>query len=374
MAKTTTAAAVSSPPPSSRRRASRPRDLYSDSPDIEKPPRLSLARAELDDDSFHERPPRLSTGLDDIEPEDGRRAGQGHRPRDSFGTLRFSEHFGDLVDDEEESSLDNLAATAADLMDELIDDDDYQAAIGEENTTRNLRALMEIDPNSVSRLSAAGGYSSRSSSVGTDGEPTFQFEIPEQSRLSLGKSDASNLIEDEAEGSDVEADVDVDDVESDREDSEPVPLEEPLPLDDDIVEYESVSPAADYSLAVDLPKPDEVLVGNIATPEPLLRQKASNSDRRANPLKPAQRTVKTLHRSRLGNEYPSLPQAVVKKLASTYSRSCGGNGKISKETAQALSLASDWFLEQVSEDLATYSSHAKRTTVEEADVVTLMKR
>jgi histone H3/H4 len=89
---------------------------------------------------------------------------------------------------------------------------------------------------------------------------------------------------------------------------------------------------------------------------------------------PTERIPKTLHRSKFGTEYPSLPPAVVKKLASTYSRACGGNGRLNKETVLALSQASDWFFEQISDDLATYSTHARRKTIEEADVITLMKR
>jgi histone H3/H4 len=373
MAKTTKTSASSPPPLSSRRSASRLRELYSGSPDVGKPPRLSLPRADLDDDSFHEVPPRLSVGLDDLEPEDGRRAVQGQRGRESFGTLRFSERFGDLVDDDGDSSLDGLAATATGLMAGLIDDDDYEAAMGDENTTRNLRALMEIDGNTVSRLSNAGDYPSSPSSDATDGEPTFQFEIPEDSRLSLSKSDASQLVEDEAE------DAATDHVESDDEQQLPMPPEDGVGLIEDAVdavEYDSSSQAAeDYGNGVeDLPASNTELERDIATPEPLLRQMVSNSDRQANASKAKERIAKPLHRSRLGNEYPPLPQAVIKKLASTYSRSFGGNGKISKDTVQALSLASDWFLEQVSDDLATYASHAKRTTIEEADVITLMKR
>jgi len=37
-------------------------------------------------------------------------------------------------------------------------------------------------------------------------------------------------------------------------------------------------------------------------------------------------------------------------------------------------LASDWFFEQVSDDLGAYSKHAGRKTIDESDVVTLMAR
>jgi len=48
--------------------------------------------------------------------------------------------------------------------------------------------------------------------------------------------------------------------------------------------------------------------------------------------------------------------------------------KLNKETLNAIMQASDWFFEQVSDDLEAYSKHAGRKTIEESDVVTLMAR
>jgi len=79
--------------------------------------------------------------------------------------------------------------------------------------------------------------------------------------------------------------------------------------------------------------------------------------------------------SKHGIAYPSLPAGVVKKLATTYART-GGNSKakISKDTLDAIMQATDWFFAQVSDDLGTYAQHAGRKTIDESDVVTLMKR
>ena len=79
--------------------------------------------------------------------------------------------------------------------------------------------------------------------------------------------------------------------------------------------------------------------------------------------------------SRYGIPYPSLPLGVVKKLASTFARS-GGNSKskIDKDTMPAIMQATDWFLEQAADDLRTYAKHAGRRTIDESDVITLMKR
>lgn len=73
-------------------------------------------------------------------------------------------------------------------------------------------------------------------------------------------------------------------------------------------------------------------------------------------------------------QYPSLPSGVVKKLATTFGRHGGQNAKISKDTLAAIMQASDWFFEQVSEDLGAYAEHRGGKTIDESDVVTLMRR
>jgi histone H3/H4 len=76
-----------------------------------------------------------------------------------------------------------------------------------------------------------------------------------------------------------------------------------------------------------------------------------------------------------GIQYPSLPAGVVKKLATTFARTSGNNKiKINNETVDAIIQASDWFFEQVSDDLGAYAQHAGRKTIDESDVVTLMAR
>lgn len=88
--------------------------------------------------------------------------------------------------------------------------------------------------------------------------------------------------------------------------------------------------------------------------------------------KPQKKTKKI---SRHGIEYPSLPPAFVKRVAQTSLQSSGlGSSKISADTLTALTQASEWFFEQLGDDLGAYSNHAKRKTIEESDVVTLMRR
>lgn len=84
---------------------------------------------------------------------------------------------------------------------------------------------------------------------------------------------------------------------------------------------------------------------------------------------------KELKVSRHGIPYPSLPVNVVKKLATTFARSNGTRkSQLSKETLEAIMEASDWFFEQVSDDLGAYARHAGRRMINESDMITLMKR
>ncbi|CAK7203782.1 hypothetical protein SEUCBS139899_006529 [Sporothrix eucalyptigena] len=80
-----------------------------------------------------------------------------------------------------------------------------------------------------------------------------------------------------------------------------------------------------------------------------------------------------------GIAYPSLPVGVIKRIAQTFvSSGSSGTGKskakLSPETVAALSTASDWFFEQVGVDLQRYAKHAGRKTIDESDVMLLMRR
>lgn len=79
--------------------------------------------------------------------------------------------------------------------------------------------------------------------------------------------------------------------------------------------------------------------------------------------------------SRYGIPVPNLPSGVVKKIASRFAPTkAGSKAKIAKPTMAVLEQATSWFFEQISEDLEAYSKHASRKTIDESDVLTLMKR
>jgi histone H3/H4 len=78
--------------------------------------------------------------------------------------------------------------------------------------------------------------------------------------------------------------------------------------------------------------------------------------------------------SRHGIEYPSLPPGVVKRLATTFAKTSGAKGKITPDAMKAIMQASDWFFEQIGDDLQAYAKHAHRKTIDESDMLTLMRR
>jgi histone H3/H4 len=335
---------------STTRRASRAASIVGNggSP-VPEPPRLSMARQDLDDDSFHEAPPRFSVHPDEEDMEDERRAYVRRDDRSSFGDLRFADVLADLEPDIEEEEEDD-DVEEGDGMDDVISD----GVLGENGTTRNLRELMGED----AELDADEGPFDPNE---TEGEPTFQFKFPDRSRTSIAPEEIPSQHLDDVIPAGAEFGREPD---SYVEESFLPGMDHEVAGDDSVVEDRAdeaaVEDPTDYMEAQD-PTVDPVQDPT----EPMVVAKAS---------KTTVKTSRVLHQSKHGIPYPSLPSAVVKKLASTFSRSAGGNGKINKETVAALTEASDWFFEQVSEDLAAYASHARRKRIDESDMIALMKR
>ncbi|KAH8703830.1 centromere kinetochore component CENP-T-domain-containing protein [Talaromyces proteolyticus] len=151
---------------------------------------------------------------------------------------------------------------------------------------------------------------------------------------------------------------------------EPEPLENEgdfaLELDQPAVGFASSSDNGDAGDFGDFPVADPEQVSEAGTPGIVgggLRDERTTRGKKEKKL------------SRHGIPVPNLPSAVVKKLAMRFARS--GNArkaKMNKETLAAVEQASEWFFEQASEDLATYAKHANRRTIDESDVMTLMRR
>ena len=185
------------------------------------------------------------------------------------------------------------------------------------------------------RLSLAGS-DIRPRVLADDTEDTFVFTIPPRDVPDIQRSDdaVESPLRDSGENNDFgEMDTIVDDNAEDVWDA--------MQEDVDVSMAESTVQGADITLAN--------------------KQKAARKKR-----------VKV---SKHGIQYPSLPAGVVKKLATMYARTSGNSKtKISKDTLDAILQASDWFFEQVSDDLGAYAEHAGRKTIEESDVITLMGR
>lgn len=85
---------------------------------------------------------------------------------------------------------------------------------------------------------------------------------------------------------------------------------------------------------------------------------------------------KKLKLTRKGNTVPALPSSLVKRTAiDSMTRIGKRRPTVSRESLAALEQATEWFFEQVGEDLEAYSDHAKRRKrIDDTDVITLMKR
>lgn len=80
--------------------------------------------------------------------------------------------------------------------------------------------------------------------------------------------------------------------------------------------------------------------------------------------------------TRNGIEIPSLPSSLVRRVAvEAMTRKGKRKPVIDRASLKALEQATEWFLEQVGEDLEAYSNHAGRTKrIIAGDVLTLMRR
>ncbi len=127
----------------------------------------------------------------------------------------------------------------------------------------------------------------------------------------------------------------------------------------------------DQDLFVGMPGLDEEpeVTQNMDLPEPTELEPVAT--KRAEMRGPVKKTIKV---SKHGHEYPSLPPAVVKRLAQNFAKASGAKGKITPDALRAIMQATDWFFEQLGDDLQAYAHHAGRKTIDESDVLTLMKR
>lgn len=216
-------------------------------------------------------------------------------------------------------------------------------------------------------------------SPGTDGEPTFVFRIPEQARRrsTLGQTVQRLDDGDEVENQDAESSDEL--AEEDLNDEQVVPTIEPeLHVDLDGQQFgndTTLDKVIDESASSDDEEEDEpILHASRKISGSQLKLVDTTLQSIQEPTKIRTNEPRQKYTSRHGIEYSSLPSSTIKKIATTIIRSTGSKSRLDKDTLASLSQATDWFFEQVADDLGAYARHAKRKTIEEADVIMLMKR
>ncbi|EKD15677.1 uncharacterized protein L3040_005976 [Drepanopeziza brunnea f. sp. 'multigermtubi'] len=346
------------PTPQARNNAGSRRLAEEEDPDDENAlprPRFSLPGFEEDEDEDDSLllPPH-SAGLEDENltiqsVERARRAISEQPPRlsrGSFGSVRLSDVFADL----NESGLGRDDYDSSYLAERTFGDLDFP--VGEDGVLdgENTDTIRGLDR---ARFSLAGG---RESDIrpdilpGDDTETTFAFNVPPKgaSEEPMGKRLVEDVVEHLLKDPEVSGD------------------EEPVEELEDELEVEGLD-------GVEAGHGDESRLDVTGTDLSMADTTMQEAESAA--LVPKAGKKKKVKLSKHGLEYPSLPAGVVKKLATKFARTSGNSkAKINKETLEAIMQASDWFFEQVSDDLGAYATHAGRKTIDESDMVTLMAR
>lgn len=296
-------------------------------------PRFSLPIDEdADSDGELPRPPR-SSGLEDL--EDNYTMQSIEMPRRATIGLSHSRHsmrmsMGDLQsDDGGDGGFDSAFLPRVNW-----DEDTGEGAIGEDDAT-----LERVDDEGGRRDTTLGGR------ISDFGAIDFTLDAGDQSTVVMAPQ--------------VESSPEREDFSPENEpfgfDDEPPPPDDGMDVDNEPL---------DFGRGDDDDEGGSIGLGDMTTQSVIARQ-MPKAVRQGRVIKPGKKI------SRYGIEYPSLPSNVVKRLAQRFA----GKTKIGPDTLNAIMQASDWFFEQVGDDLRAYAHHAKgRTTINESDILTLMRR
>ncbi|KFX99858.1 hypothetical protein V490_01603 [Pseudogymnoascus sp. VKM F-3557] len=323
-------------------------------------PRLSMAIGDEDEDDSLLLPPHSDALLDEDNMtlrsvELPRRAISeqpgGRLSRGSFGSIRYSDQFDRTIGEPERFDSSFIQGGFDDEGPFLQDD---PSIMSERTGTMDMRGAF-----------AAGRSSDiRGPFEDDEHEATFAFAVPRREDI-ITTAQAANIgmprrsIGLALEGAEVEEEEEVQSEPEEAEEDNDLEQEpEPEPELGEEVEDED-SDIDQIDATIDVTMNDTVMTDTQLSASEVRKPKAK----------------KTIRVSKHGIQYSSLPTGVVKKLATTFARTGGsGNGKISKDALAAIMQATDWFFEQVSDDLGAYAEHAGRKTIDENDVMTLMKR
>ncbi|KAI0192826.1 hypothetical protein F4808DRAFT_442627 [Astrocystis sublimbata] len=299
-------------------------------------PRFSLPMGPEDDDDDDLKPPRLSGFEEDNYTmqsiELPRRANMDNTLRSSLGSMRYSDYMGPEV------RSDDIGIDSGFFPPPALDD--------------SAEVFMD-EPAVIERLDAD---EARRQTMGAD-SIFGAIEIPDAGNETTFMMDPIRSPEREAtataalEDSGSDGPAPMFDMDDDDDDHVNEPMEMPN-FDSDENEEE------DNTLNNNLSAIDETAQSLITSSAPLR----------------AARKKKGKMISRHGIEYPALPRGMVKRLATTCAKNAGSKGKISPDTLDAIMRATDWFFEQLGDDLSAYAQHAGRKTIDESDMITLMRR
>ena len=244
--------------------------------------------------------------------------------RNSFGSIRMS----DFALEEQRRQSGKTVDVSAFVDDYVPDmgDEEVEMDLTQGGDTMDLRRLRRVEDEAEEDLLV-------SPNGGNDDEGTFLLQMPEVSGQSLSRPTISPSLK--------------------------RPFEQPDDLQDE--DFEDVHSASDED----------------AGPIHTLGERSPSNTRKQTPLEAAaSRPRKKLKLTRHGTTVPSLPTSLMKRIAID-ARTRVGKKKpvLGKDHIKALEQATEWFFEQVGEDLEAYSNHAKRKKrVIGDDVLTLMRR
>ncbi|KAJ6786717.1 hypothetical protein PWT90_08975 [Aphanocladium album] len=357
-----------------------------DDEELPEPPRLSLNLQEDDEDTTELRPPRLS----EI-PDDNYTVGSPELPRERPGTRYSRASFGSIRDndvfDPNEPTVDMTGRPSDFFPGSLLDD-------LRDRAENNAQALERIDADVT--MQTVGRPSEFTIGVPADigDQTTFMFsepggDAPATSPAPGGSATAASqrtrtdttagnisFIPQDPEDEDLPQFPGDEDDDVDHREQEIIDYNEPTTRhdredDEDpeagrrrasaLADQETFISEGEDSDPVDVTLPPQDTSMALGRPAPA---------RRGPKPKKKQKRV-----SRHGAEYPPIPPAFVRRVAHRAVQTSGlSNHRISSDVLAALSQASDWFFEQLGDDLGAYADHANRTVIEESDVLTLMKR
>ncbi|OAA75151.1 Histone-fold domain containing protein [Akanthomyces lecanii RCEF 1005] len=361
-----------------------------DDDELPAPPRLSLALQDTDDDTTELRPPRLSVIPDDN--ITNYTVGSVELPRDqpgsrysrgSLGSVRVSDYFdpneptvemtgrqsdffpGSLLDDLRGRAEDNAAAF------QRLDNDATMRTIGRESGF-TLGVPPDMGDQTTFVLSEPGDDAPATSPLPGDSATAAAERA--------GGDTAYGSISFIPDNPDVEYAPqfgDDDDDDDDHREREVFDHDEPTSKQGREEQEEDaeggrrrVSALADGETFISEGEDSDPADATIRQQDTSMALGRSAPARRGPKSKKKQKRI-----SRHGAEYPPLPPAFVRRVAHRAVQTSGlSNHRISSDVLAQLTQASEWFFEQLGDDLGAYADHAKRTVIEESDVLTLMKR